>query len=106
MAGTAQAGWFGLTEDHPYKNPSPDRDLFVSGGIYKCTKDIEGKPQYNLSGHHIAFICTCQAENMANIVTQKELDYAFENGKLSDESTRKSTTIFKECFQQLLIKFK
>ena len=36
--GNVQAGWFGLTEDHPYKNMGPYRTTFVTANVNTCVK--------------------------------------------------------------------
>ena len=100
-ASTVHAGWFGLTEDYPYKSPSLDRTLFVASAIYKCTQDAEGKT-LNLSSQHITFVCTCKAEKIADTVTKKELEDIHKNGKPSDKSALKVAAIFNECLQHRL----
>src|SRR5215510_12120567 len=83
LVGNAQAGWFGLTEDYPFKNPSADRTLFIVGGVKQCVADTRGANFLNLSKTQILYVCNCRAERVADSITKTELDYVLQHDKRS-----------------------
>jgi hypothetical protein len=53
IVGNVQAGWFGLTEDYPLRNPSADRTLFIVGGVKQCVADTRDANFIGLSRSQI-----------------------------------------------------
>jgi hypothetical protein len=70
------SGLVGLTEDHPYKNTSPYRTAFRTANVNTCVKVSNRDISENL----ILAYCVCFADEIANVITQKELDYSRKNG--------------------------
>ena len=102
LVGNVQAGWFGLTEDYPLRNPSTDRTLFIVGGVRQCVADTRDANLIGLSRSQILYVCNCRAERVADSITKTELEYIRQYDKRSPKFEKAVAVIDGECFLQMM----
>jgi hypothetical protein len=103
IVANAQAGWFGLTEDYPFKAPGADRTSFISTALQVCVrKTTNGENRWHLSSSQTLYVCNCRARKLANIFTKTELDYVMVHSEYSPKLVAKVADFDLECLQDMI----
>jgi hypothetical protein len=103
MVGNTQAGWFGLTEDYPFKNDGADRTTFISSALEACiTKSRNGQNPWALSSKQILYVCNCRARKLADVITKTEFDYISANKKYPDKFLLRVAKFDTDCLQDMI----
>ena len=103
IVGNVQAGWFGLTEDYPYRDEGPKRTVFIRTWLAGCMKKTPPQQvtDYSLSQAQHFYICTCEAQELANSITQTERSAPLGSPILA-ELAKKANKLTDMCFDQML----
>ena len=100
---TANAGWFGLTEDYPFKAEGPDRTAYIYTGTAACIKATPANNIFRLTTAQIQSVCQCKAERMADIITKTEIDYIIKNNHQRPSSiTKKDAEADMACVREAI----
>lgn len=82
----ANAGWFGLTEDYPFKAPGADRTAFIYEATRSCVDKTPVNNAFRLTNTQVLYVCDCKAGMIADSMTKTEWGYILKNNNTAPAS--------------------
>jgi len=94
--------WFRLMEQerHPFENPGSGRTAFIEAGVEACVTNYRASETLPSNSELVRF-CTCRAEHLADVTTQKQVDYVWKYKAFPPEFEKKSDLIDAQCFIEI-----
>jgi hypothetical protein len=103
IVGNTQAGWFGLTEDYPFKKLSADRTGFIVAGMQACMTNPKTFAYASYwSRNQRLYMCNCRVQELANVTTQKDVDWLVQYNTYPATYLAKVTAADARCFDQMM----